>query len=108
MPAFPNLTAANLDALGAYLNNPAAGALPAGGGGRGGPPPTEPPPGQVRYYTPYGTLNANNGLPAIGPPWAELTAYDLNEGTIKWQVPLGVIPSLAAKGIDVRQPGKIP
>jgi quinoprotein glucose dehydrogenase len=44
-------------------------------------------------------LNASNGLPAIGPPWSELTAYDLNEGTIKWQTPLGIVPELAAKGI---------
>ena len=71
----------------------------AGRGGRGGNQVPPPPEGQTRYYTPYGTLNANNGLPAIGPPWSELTAYDLNEGTIKWQVPLGVVPSLAAKGI---------
>ena len=28
-----------------------------------------------------------------------MTAYDLNTGDIKWQVPLGVVPSLAAKGI---------
>ena len=81
------LTPQNLDALMAYVANPAAGAMPAGGG-RGGNPPPPPPEGQTRYYTPYGTLNANNGLPAISPPWAELTAYDLNEGTIKWQVPL--------------------
>ena len=26
-------------------------------------------------------------------------AYDLNEGTIKWRIPLGNIPELAAKGI---------
>ena len=26
-------------------------------------------------------------------------AYDLNEGTIKWRIPLGVVPELAAKGI---------
>ncbi|HEY3454158.1 MAG TPA: PQQ-binding-like beta-propeller repeat protein, partial [Bryobacteraceae bacterium] len=64
------------------------------------PQPASPPPnGQVRYYTPYGTLNADNGLPAIGPPWSTLTAYDLNAGTIRWQVPLGIVPGLAAKGI---------
>ncbi len=26
-------------------------------------------------------------------------AYDLNEGTIKWRIPTGVVPELAAKGI---------
>ena len=36
---------------------------------------------------------------AVKPPWSTITAYDLNKGTIKWQVPLGTIPFLAAKGI---------
>jgi quinoprotein glucose dehydrogenase len=27
-----------------------------------------------------------------------LTAYDLNSGTIKWQIPLGEVPELAANG----------
>ncbi|HKE25444.1 MAG TPA: PQQ-binding-like beta-propeller repeat protein [Bryobacteraceae bacterium] len=98
MPAFPELSQQDTDALAAYLLNPAAGVI-AGRGGRGSQQAPPPPAGQTRYYTPYGTLNANNGLPAIGPPWSELTAYDLNEGTIKWQVPLGTVPSLAAKGI---------
>ncbi len=98
MPGFSETTVSqtDLDAVAAYLNNPVAGALPSGGRGGNAPPP---PAGQTRYYTPYGTLNANNGLAAIGPPWSELTAYDLNEGAIKWQVPLGVVPSLAEKGI---------
>ena len=39
------------------------------------------------------------GLPAISPPWAELVAYDLNEGTIKWRAPLGSVRALVAKGI---------
>jgi quinoprotein glucose dehydrogenase len=100
MPPFASvLTTQNFDALAAYVANPAAGAPPPGRGGRGGAPPPPPPPGQVRYYTPYGTLNAGNGLPAISPPWSTLTAYDLNEGTIRWQAPLGIVPSLAAKGI---------
>ena len=41
---------------------------------------------------------ASSGLPVIAPPWTTLTAYDLNDGTIEWQVPLGEVPELAAKG----------
>ena len=42
---------------------------------------------------------ASNGLSPIAPPWTSLTAYDLNEGIIKWKIPLGEVPELAAKGI---------
>jgi quinoprotein glucose dehydrogenase len=38
-------------------------------------------------------------MPAVGPPWTQLVAYDLNNGTIKWRVPDGVSPGLAEKGI---------
>ena len=31
----------------------------------------------------------SNGLPAVGPPWTQLVAYDLNEGAVKWRVPDG-------------------
>jgi quinoprotein glucose dehydrogenase len=41
----------------------------------------------------------SNGLPAVGPPWSQLVAYDLNEGTIKWRVADGNAPGLAEKGI---------
>ena len=44
-------------------------------------------------------FRARNGLPAISPPWAELVAYDLNEGVIKWRSPLGIVRALAEKGI---------
>jgi quinoprotein glucose dehydrogenase len=40
----------------------------------------------------------SSGLSPIAPPWSSLTAYDLNEGTIKWKIPLGDVPELAAKG----------
>src|SRR5205814_6953622 len=53
----------------------------------------------VRYYSAFGFMIASSGLAAIGPPWSSLTAYDLNEGTIKWKIPLGDVPELAAKGI---------
>ena len=57
-----------------------------------------PEPDDVRYYSGFGFMIASDGLAAIGPPWSSLTAYDLNEGTIKWKIPLGEVPELAAKG----------
>jgi len=46
--------------------------------------------GPVRYTSPYDFLQSpTNGMVAIGPPWSLLTAYDLNTGEIKWQVPDG-------------------
>ncbi len=37
-----------------------------------------------RYYTGYNVMGN-----IIKPPYTTLTAYDLNKGTIKWQVPVG-------------------
>jgi glucose dehydrogenase len=51
-----------------------------------------------RYYSGFGFMIASDGLSPIAPPWTSLTAYDLNEGTIKWKIPLGEVPHLAAKG----------
>lgn len=36
---------------------------------------------------------------AIKPPWSTITAYDLNKGTIKWQVPAGEDLAMAAQGV---------
>lgn len=103
MPAFANLTDGEVDNLVAFLRNPSAGlggpsqaaesssanaesALDAGSG-------------PVRYLSGFGFMLTSTGVPAIKPPWASLTAYDLNKGTIKWQVPFGDVPELAAQGI---------
>jgi quinoprotein glucose dehydrogenase len=39
-----------------------------------------------------------NGLELIGPPWSQLTAYDLNKGTILWQVPNGDVTAFERQG----------
>lgn len=51
-----------------------------------------------RYYSGFGFMLASDGLSPIKPPWTSLTAYDMNEGTILWKIPLGEVPELAAKG----------
>ncbi len=61
--------------------------------------PTETDPAKMHYRSGFGFMFTANGLPAIAPPWTSLTAYDLNEGTIKWKIPLGDVPELAVKGI---------
>jgi quinoprotein glucose dehydrogenase len=121
----PNvLTPAEMNAVVTFITSPATGAPPPAGrggagpgappvvdgpviasggapgnrgGGRGGTLSTDYPPGievpSVRYYTGYGLSNT-----IVKPPYSTLTAYDLNSGTIKWQVPAGEEPRAAAEG----------
>ena len=125
MPALPNIDDQTMSALFAFLGGSGAPAgrgaaaaadrLPSGpvvasggapggldvqagtgaGGGRGSsayPPGVDAP--SVRYYTGYGL-----GFPHImSAPWSRILAYDLNTGTIEWQVPLGVDRLAAAQG----------
>ncbi len=95
------------------LQLPGAGRGGGGGRGRGGPgrggdgapiapapAPPPPPPAPVdtsfiHYTAPYDFMQqASSGLSPITPPWSQLTAVDLNSGTIKWQVPDGTVPSI--------------
>jgi len=125
MPAFSNLTTANLTALYGYLsaadglgrgaNAPAAaagnrGPVVASGGAPGG---LETPPGIVRYNS-MGGPQYPEGIEVpkdryytdwgteyahiIGPPWSTLIGYDLNTGTVKWRVPLGEDKVAQAQG----------
>jgi quinoprotein glucose dehydrogenase len=145
MPAFsPEINETDMNALLAYLSNPAA--ANAGGGGRGRGAAAEAPQPDlggpvvasggspagkimtaavlatrgatsyggmsgpaypdgsgapdVRYYTGYNTQGN-----IIKPPFATLTCYDLNKGTIKWQVPVG--DDLRAVREDVHDTGAI-
>jgi quinoprotein glucose dehydrogenase len=121
MPAFPHINDVDMDGLVAYLSAPP----PGGGRGRGaGPAPTFPagpvvasggaqvrPPGGGRGRGPrpypegveqspqyvidsYGMIGT-----MMKPPFSSLTKYDLNTGTIAWQVGLGDHAKLAALGI---------
>jgi quinoprotein glucose dehydrogenase len=47
----------------------------------------------------YSRFLDENGYPAIKPPWGNLTAIDLNRGEFAWQIPLGEVPELTARGI---------
>jgi len=95
-----------MDWLLTYLSDPVAAnagatALSVQSGASAQPNPTLPfIEGLTRYTGPLGSMfHASNGLPVMSPPWASLVAYDLNEGVIKWRVPLGIVRALAAKGI---------
>jgi quinoprotein glucose dehydrogenase len=97
MPGFPKLSQEDLQSLAAFLANPAgASTLPAASATTSTADPAS---GKVHYLTGFGFMLTSAGVSAIAPPWSSLNAYDLNEGTIKWQVPFGEVPELAAKGI---------
>lgn len=100
MPAFPTLSADDLNALLAYLFNPTAApaSVPASTT-EAKTDPANSTPETAHYKSGFGFMFTSSGLPAISPPWTSLTAYDLNQGTIKWKIPLGEVPELAARGI---------
>jgi quinoprotein glucose dehydrogenase len=92
MPAFRDLSAAEVGFLLAFLTNPDM-------------IPPRPPveidstvPAPVRYKTGYGYFAASIGW-AIKPPWTTMTAYDMNTGEKKWQIPVGEDDTLAVRGI---------
>ncbi len=96
MPAFSGLSTADISSLLAYLKHPelAPESAPPRGCGRTGCGGSYQCPLQEQLWVHV----RQSGLPVITPPWTTLTAYDLNAGTIRWQIPLGVVPELAAKG----------
>jgi quinoprotein glucose dehydrogenase len=88
MPAFPNLSDADVKAVTDYLLFREGGNVPPSGK-----------PERPRYgFTGYPRFLDNEGYPACKPPWGTLNCLDLNTGKLLWTVPLGEYPQLTARG----------
>jgi PQQ-like domain len=102
MTGFKDLDDSELNAMIAFLGNPKSGAPPPGHRNRYELPMLRPPRNgklPVRYWSGYGYMRTKEIPAGVKPPWSTVTKYDLNNGTIQWQVPFGNTPELAARGI---------
>ena len=91
MPGFPDMGGRNISELIDYLVT---------GRDKGADPALANDPNWLKYRIDGETLFRDpDGYPPTTPPWGTLNAIDLNAGTIRWKIPFGEFPELAAKGM---------
>jgi quinoprotein glucose dehydrogenase len=91
MPAFPDMGTRNINDLVEYLFT---------GKDQASDPALANDPSRLKYRSDGESIFLDpEGYPAITPPWGTLNALDLNTGAMRWKIPLGEIPDLAAKGM---------
>jgi quinoprotein glucose dehydrogenase len=91
MPGFPDMGARNINDLVEYLitgKDKATDSVVASD------------PARLKYRSDGESIFQDpDGYPAITPPWGTLNAIDLNTGAMRWKIPFGEVPELAAKGL---------
>jgi quinoprotein glucose dehydrogenase len=90
MPAFPNLSAEEVNALVSFVSEGENKELSSG----------QPAPPLMRYrFSGYTRFLESQRYPAISTPWGTLNAINLNTGEYAWKIPLGEYPELADQGM---------
>lgn len=95
MPAFPQLTEKDREALLTFLLNRPETDKPTEPGLATKPTRTSTVPYRVAQFTKF--LDSK-GRPAIRPPCGTLNAIDLNTGEYRWKIPFGTYPELEKQG----------
>jgi glucose dehydrogenase len=104
MPAFPNLSEAQLQSLLEFLKEESPTGEPEQTTNTQkitSAPDADAASSQEPHYsfTGYRKFLDPDRYPAIAPPWGTLSAIDLNTGNYLWKIPFGEYPALAANGI---------
>ncbi|MEO8681435.1 MAG: pyrroloquinoline quinone-dependent dehydrogenase [Vicinamibacterales bacterium] len=91
MPAYPDMGARNINDLAEFLLT---------GKDKSDDPKLKDDPSHLKYRSDGESIFQDpDGYPAITPPWGTLNAIDLNRGEIRWKIPFGEFPDLAAQGL---------